>query len=45
MNTNNKKNTTNEIASEQPTFTYHRVGYYYLPDLVIPEQQRATLLQ
>ena len=43
MNTNKDRNITYEAVSERPTLTYHRVGDYYLPDLIAPEQPKIGL--
>lgn len=43
MNTSKDRNITYEAVSERPTLTYHRVGDYYLPDLIAPEQPKIGL--
>lgn len=43
MNTSKDKNMTHETVSERLSLTYHRVGDYYLPDLIAPEQPKIGL--
>lgn len=43
MNTSKDRNITYEAVSERPTLTYHRVGDYYLPDLIALEQPKIGL--